>query len=211
MEQFIESIFPSQKPPVDEKKTPVSAEEAARLKQEEEQARWETIYMVLAVVGTIVFITGLMVSASPAFSFLTANIAPVGCCLAGGSSIRSRHCASQGAVRTALGHERAEQYQRCSGHQAVTRPRRTIAVTCWWTNVFMSICISNTWRIFSWGRYVYCLSANLMFSSLVLSHLVPNHFATRDALARMSNCNPASQWLWLCRFRSAYIKTHPAR
>lgn len=62
IEQFIESIFPSQKPPVDAKKSPASAEEAARMKAEAEEAKWDNFYMVFAVVTTIGLITGLMVS-----------------------------------------------------------------------------------------------------------------------------------------------------
>jgi len=62
IEQFIESIFPSQKPPIDAKKNPASAEEAARLKKEAEEAKWDNFYMMLAVVGTIVVVSGLMVS-----------------------------------------------------------------------------------------------------------------------------------------------------
>ncbi|KAJ4293138.1 bifunctional farnesyl-diphosphate farnesyltransferase/squalene synthase [Kalmusia sp. IMI 367209] len=60
IEQFIESIFPTQKAPIDEKKNPASAEEAARLKKEEQESQWETIYMVSAVIGTIVVISGMM-------------------------------------------------------------------------------------------------------------------------------------------------------
>lgn len=60
IEQFIESIFPSQKPPIDAKKNPASAEEAARLKKEAEEAKWDNFYMMLAVVGTIVVVSGLM-------------------------------------------------------------------------------------------------------------------------------------------------------
>ncbi|KAF1949891.1 farnesyl-diphosphate farnesyltransferase [Byssothecium circinans] len=60
IEQFIESIFPSQKPPLDAKKNPVSAEEAEKLRKQEEEAKWDNFYIVLAVVGTIITITGLM-------------------------------------------------------------------------------------------------------------------------------------------------------
>ncbi|KAF9735410.1 hypothetical protein PMIN06_002605 [Paraphaeosphaeria minitans] len=63
-EQFIESIFPSQKPPVDEKKNPVNAEEVARLKNEADETKWETIYMVSAVIGTILLISGIMFTAA---------------------------------------------------------------------------------------------------------------------------------------------------
>ncbi|PVI02366.1 farnesyl-diphosphate farnesyltransferase [Periconia macrospinosa] len=60
IEQFIESIFPSQKPPVDAKKNPASAQEVERLKKEANEAKWDTIYLISAVVLTIVVITGTM-------------------------------------------------------------------------------------------------------------------------------------------------------
>ncbi|CAO2657526.1 Nn.00g036520.m01.CDS01 [Neocucurbitaria sp. VM-36] len=57
IEQFIESIFPSQKPPVDNT-SPASVEEAERKKKEDNEAKWDLIYMMTAValtVGTITF------------------------------------------------------------------------------------------------------------------------------------------------------------
>lgn len=60
IEQFIEGIFPSQKPPADAKKNPASAQEVERLKKEANEAKWDTIYLVSAVVLTIVVITGTM-------------------------------------------------------------------------------------------------------------------------------------------------------
>lgn len=74
MEQFIESIFPSQKPPVDDKKSPVSAEEAARSKREADESKWETIYMVSAVVGTILVISAMMVSGIRIIGPVAANM-----------------------------------------------------------------------------------------------------------------------------------------
>ncbi|KAF2794108.1 farnesyl-diphosphate farnesyl transferas-like protein [Melanomma pulvis-pyrius CBS 109.77] len=59
-EQFIESIFPSQKPPIDVVKSPASAEEAAKTKAAAEEAKWDTYYMIAAVLLTITIITGSM-------------------------------------------------------------------------------------------------------------------------------------------------------
>ena len=60
IEQFIESIFPSQKPPAD-KTSPQSVEEAEKARKEEYEAKWDLIYMTTAVVLTVLVITGLMV------------------------------------------------------------------------------------------------------------------------------------------------------
>lgn len=59
IEQFIESIFPSQQPPVD-KKSPASVEEAERKRKEDYEARWDLIYMVSAVLLTVGVITFIM-------------------------------------------------------------------------------------------------------------------------------------------------------
>lgn len=66
IEQFIESIFPSQKKPLDEK-SPASVEEAARAQKEAEVARWDNIYLTVAVIGTIMIVTGSMVSSGLLF------------------------------------------------------------------------------------------------------------------------------------------------
>ncbi|KAL5117674.1 bifunctional farnesyl-diphosphate farnesyltransferase/squalene synthase [Pleosporales sp. CAS-2024a] len=58
MEQFIESIFPSQTPPAEV--TPVSAEDAARKLKEDREAKWDMIYMILAVVLTVLVISFFM-------------------------------------------------------------------------------------------------------------------------------------------------------
>ncbi|KAH5477858.1 squalene synthase [Parastagonospora nodorum] len=58
IEQFIESIFPSQKPPA--KETPASAEEAAKKKKEDEEAKWDLIYMISAVLLTVGVISFFM-------------------------------------------------------------------------------------------------------------------------------------------------------
>lgn len=60
IEQFIESIFPTQKPPVDTK-SPASVEEAAKKKKDDEEAKWDMIYMISAVVLTVGVITFFMV------------------------------------------------------------------------------------------------------------------------------------------------------
>ncbi|KAF2643253.1 farnesyl-diphosphate farnesyltransferase [Massarina eburnea CBS 473.64] len=64
IEQFVETIFPSQKAPIDAKKNPASAEEAERSRKEAEETKWDNIYMVIAVVLTISIITGLMLIAA---------------------------------------------------------------------------------------------------------------------------------------------------
>ncbi|KAF2192123.1 squalene synthetase [Zopfia rhizophila CBS 207.26] len=61
IEQFIESIFPSQKKPVNEKASPVSVEQAAKAKAEAQEAKWDMIYMGLTVFLTLFIISGSMV------------------------------------------------------------------------------------------------------------------------------------------------------
>jgi farnesyl-diphosphate farnesyltransferase len=60
IEQFIESVFPSQKPgqPTSIAITP-EAEEKER--KDKEEAKWDTIYMSLAVLTTLFVVTVLMV------------------------------------------------------------------------------------------------------------------------------------------------------
>jgi farnesyl-diphosphate farnesyltransferase len=60
IEQFIESIFPTQKPPLD-LKSPSSVEEAARKKKEDAENKWDLIYMIAAVLMTVGTITFFMV------------------------------------------------------------------------------------------------------------------------------------------------------
>lgn len=62
IEQFIESIFPSQPKPLDEKTSPISAEEAAKAKKQAEEDRRDVFYMGLAVFITLSIITASMVS-----------------------------------------------------------------------------------------------------------------------------------------------------
>jgi len=59
IEQFIESIFPSQQPPVD-KKAPATIEEAERKRKEDSEANWDLVYIVAAVIGTVLVITFFM-------------------------------------------------------------------------------------------------------------------------------------------------------
>ncbi|KAF2110353.1 farnesyl-diphosphate farnesyl transferas-like protein [Lophiotrema nucula] len=58
IEQFIESIFPSQPKPVES--SPASAEAEAKAKAEANAAKWDMIYMGVAVLTTITIITGSM-------------------------------------------------------------------------------------------------------------------------------------------------------
>ncbi|KAF1366018.1 farnesyl-diphosphate farnesyl transferas-like protein [Lizonia empirigonia] len=60
MEQFIESIFPSQKPPVDQT-SPASVEEAEKAKKQAYEDKWDLVYMTAAVLITVLIITGCMV------------------------------------------------------------------------------------------------------------------------------------------------------
>ena len=61
IEQFIESIFPSQKPPADVK-SPASVEEAEKAKKQAYEDKWDLIYMSSAVILTVLVITSCMVS-----------------------------------------------------------------------------------------------------------------------------------------------------
>ncbi|KAF3046725.1 terpene cyclase [Didymella keratinophila] len=60
VEQFIESIFPSQKPPVDTK-SPASVEEAEKAKKQAYEDKWDMIYMTSAVILTVLVITSSMI------------------------------------------------------------------------------------------------------------------------------------------------------
>jgi hypothetical protein len=60
VEQFIESIFPSQKPPADIK-SPASVEEAEKAKKQAYEDKWDIIYMTAAVIITVLIITFCMV------------------------------------------------------------------------------------------------------------------------------------------------------
>jgi farnesyl-diphosphate farnesyltransferase len=73
IEQFIESIFPSQKPPVD-KKSPASVEEAEKAKKQAYEEKWDLIYMTAAVILTVLVITSSMVSQTRPLRKTNANI-----------------------------------------------------------------------------------------------------------------------------------------
>ncbi|KAJ4413030.1 bifunctional farnesyl-diphosphate farnesyltransferase/squalene synthase [Didymella pomorum] len=60
VEQFIESIFPSQKPPADTK-SPASVEEAEKAKKQAYEDKWDMIYMTSAVILTVLVITSSMI------------------------------------------------------------------------------------------------------------------------------------------------------
>ncbi|QDS68854.1 Delta(24)-sterol C-methyltransferase [Venturia effusa] len=66
IEQFIESIFPSQKPGQAAAPMParLTAAEAERREAEEKEAKWDMIYLTLAVMGFLTFLTLLMVGAA---------------------------------------------------------------------------------------------------------------------------------------------------
>lgn len=74
IEQFIESIFPSQKKPIAESNAPVDPAQLAREKQDAEEAKWDMIYMGAAVVITLFVITSSMVSGSSLFDGVPADI-----------------------------------------------------------------------------------------------------------------------------------------
>lgn len=59
---------------MDEKKNPANAEEAARQQKMVEESKWETIFMVSAVIGTILFISGIMVSRSAKVACVVINV-----------------------------------------------------------------------------------------------------------------------------------------
>lgn len=64
IEQFIESIFPSQKPGA--VKTPsgnlMSPEEIKKKKAEDKEAMWDMVYLGLAVLATLLVVSGIMVN-----------------------------------------------------------------------------------------------------------------------------------------------------
>lgn len=63
IEQFIESIFPSQKPgQVATPAASLTAAEAEKRAAEEKEAKWDMIYLTIAVMGFLTFLTLLMVT-----------------------------------------------------------------------------------------------------------------------------------------------------
>jgi hypothetical protein len=97
IEQFIESIFPTQKPPVD-KKSPASIEEAARKAKEDAEAKWDMFYMISAVMLTVGTITFFMVGASSPFRDPSINHSTAFRCLDGWRSLRHCLLPGQGAA-----------------------------------------------------------------------------------------------------------------
>ena len=63
VEQFIESIFPSQKPGVVRASSGklMSPEEIKKKKAEDKEAMWDMVYLGLAVLATLLVVSGLMV------------------------------------------------------------------------------------------------------------------------------------------------------
>lgn len=72
IEQFIESIFPSQKPGQIKSHTGklMSPDEMAKQKQEEKENMWDMVYLLLAVLATLALVSGLMVNHHLLFLFL---------------------------------------------------------------------------------------------------------------------------------------------
>ena len=89
IEQFIESIFPSQKPPVDQK-SPASIEEAEKAKKQAYEDRWDLIYMTAAIIITVFIITGCMVSCTDLLRQTHSNMVLDLRCLPGWCSFRYR-------------------------------------------------------------------------------------------------------------------------
>jgi farnesyl-diphosphate farnesyltransferase len=61
IEQFIETIFPTQKPGMKAGASALSPEDEAKKKAEENEAKWDVIYMGAAVLVTLFVITVVMV------------------------------------------------------------------------------------------------------------------------------------------------------
>ena len=63
IEQFIETIFPQQKPGHVKTSTGklLSPEEVAKQKQENKDSMWDMLFLMLAVLGTLALVSGVMV------------------------------------------------------------------------------------------------------------------------------------------------------
>ena len=71
VEKFIESIFPSQHPKAivaGQAGSGKSPEQIEKDKADWQEAKWDVIYMALAVFATLAFISALMVCKRPQFS-----------------------------------------------------------------------------------------------------------------------------------------------
>ncbi|KAK7544247.1 farnesyl-diphosphate farnesyl transferase-like protein [Phyllosticta citribraziliensis] len=61
IEQFVETVFPTQTATNKKMKPMLSPEEEAKQKAEREEAKWDVIYMAIAVFCTLTLVTGIMV------------------------------------------------------------------------------------------------------------------------------------------------------
>jgi hypothetical protein len=141
IEQFIESIFPSQKPPVDNK-SPASVEEAAKKKKEDYEAKWDLIYMISAVVLTVLVITFFMVGLMFCFALHNANYMTALCCLVGWCSLRHSVLQDERTTRRADGLDVFQHDQDRGSHKGCrssTRAQR--AVDRSWLVGLSSMCI----------------------------------------------------------------------
>jgi farnesyl-diphosphate farnesyltransferase len=57
-----------------DKKSPASVEEAERKRKEDNEAKWDLIYIIAAVAGTVIFITFIMVRIKKASILALANM-----------------------------------------------------------------------------------------------------------------------------------------
>jgi len=72
IEQFIETIFPQQKPGHVKTTTGklLSPEEVAKQKQDNKDNMWDMVYLMLAVFATLAVVTGIMVSRFTIFGLM---------------------------------------------------------------------------------------------------------------------------------------------
>ncbi|KAK7518702.1 farnesyl-diphosphate farnesyl transferase-like protein [Phyllosticta citriasiana] len=61
IEQFVETVFPTQTATNKKMKAVLSPEEEAKQKAEREEAKWDVIYMAIAVFCTLTLVTGIMI------------------------------------------------------------------------------------------------------------------------------------------------------
>jgi farnesyl-diphosphate farnesyltransferase len=137
IEQFIESIFPSQKPPIDQK-LPASIEEAEKAKKQAYEDKWDLIYMGAAVVITVLVITSSMVSRNDSSCKTLSNIRLDRCCLAGWCAFRYCVRRDEAANRVADGLGRAHG---CRGSQGHHREERALSSSSTVPVPFVSMCI----------------------------------------------------------------------
>lgn len=102
IEQFIESIFPSQKPPADTK-SPASVEEAEKAKKQAYEDRWDLIYMTTAVILTVLVITSSMVSLTTPLAETYSNTLQIFVAYLAGARFDIAYYEIKGQVRELLG------------------------------------------------------------------------------------------------------------